>query len=108
MMKLKLTDLIDLPWDKLKVQLCKEIRAALGETGPWDYITDPPEVVAERLMRIGDNRLGPNILTRVCRALDSVSQGDFENDVERFAWWLLATPIQRILVCLLALGKIEE
>ena len=65
----------------------------------------PPEVVAERLLRAVEKIGGPALLTRIVFNMGATT--DIEDDVEAFSLWLHASPTQRIVVCLLALGLIE-
>jgi len=126
-----------LPWDKLRVELCEEIRAALGEKGPWKHE-----------MRTGGNwnadlkcfgflchcsscvpmisRLEPcpvpppitDPVEVVAKRLLGVVQGLAVLSVLRsldvgllespWLWMLQATSTQQIAVCLAALRKIDE
>jgi len=133
--KPKLKACLDMSWKKLRGELCKEIRGALGEKGPWKHarnvrdhcprcgreitdrgmvttewnapcpvpppITDPVEVVAERLTQACGH--GP----RFNIAIGKLNPGIHHS--EMLLWFLFeATPTQRIITCLLALGKIPN
>jgi hypothetical protein len=142
--KPKLKDLLKLPgWEQLKVVLCAEIQAALGEKGPWAHdwiidlpgnlckrcgisretwvrsrrclcpvphpITDPPEVVIERLLSALKQTASSHIVYELLNASYRMMYSVNECSVGWQWWWFfIATPAQRVLVCLLALEKIEE
>ncbi len=130
--------LLTLTWDELKDTAKEEIQSGLGNKGPWMHdiphrhfachrcgwngpelqvfthrqcpipppITLEPEVVAERLLRKLEQETGPNFLTAIAETIAEVSEA--ENDSEAFAYWILATPLQQIVVCLRALDLIGE
>lgn len=74
-MKPKLTDLLKLSWDELKVVLVAEIRAALGEKGPWKH--EP----RERSMKTTEERCCR------CDARRGVRLG-FEYEITDYTPWM--------------------
>lgn len=127
-------DLLQLEWKDLEPKIRQEINEVLNP-GPWEHdwatlddtcfgcgmhrksianktpclvpppITDPPEVVAEKLLLyIRGNHIKPDQMETAYRKMWSV----YERSIGWQFWWIFySTPAQRVLCCLLALGKLN-
>jgi len=76
-------------------------------------ITDPVEVVAERLrdkLNQENSCFVPKLFAQACRIADDIDMPVGEMSMESAMWWFgfFATPIQRIAVCLLTLELIGK
>ena len=125
----KLKDYLEMPWDKLKVELCKEIQEALLDKGQWwGHETDstqgkhrcvrchktwdayshpteigacpvPPPITAPAEV-VAKRLLGQVQGLQVLRVLRSLDIGLMD---DAWLWMLQATSEQQIAICLKAI-----